>query len=557
MFREDIIKFGSANKMKKKSNFIVQGSILALAGILSRVIGIARRFPMEHIIGDMGNGYYSAAYELYAMMLIVSCYSLPLAVSKVVSSKIIRRQYKSAERVFQCAMIFAISSGGLLFFVCELVGDFLASRMMLEPMSAPALKVLGPALLIVAVMGVFRGYFQGLGNMMPTAVSQILEQIFVLAGSIVGAYFLFGYGEKVGALLHNENYGPAYGAAGASLGPVIGAVVGLLFLVFMYYLYKIKVKPTKKPNVVEKTDSYKQIFRLILITILPVLLSTTVYNISNIIDIRIYNDVMIQKGLGDIKAYNWGVYSGKYKVMVNVPIALANAMCSSIVPVLTGLMVREEFGQARAKVSQAIRFTMIVAIPSSVGLAVLARPIISMLFKGEIDMAVNLLHIGSVSVIFYTLSTLSNGVLQGINKMNIPVRNAAIALVVHVVFLYTTLQLGWGINTVVYSNILFAVIVCILNARAISKYLKYRQEYIRTFAIPLIASIIMGAVLALINLFLAKLLGNVITVFLGIILGVVVYFVSLIKLKGIQENDLKSMPGGRTVLTITKKFKLL
>ena len=223
--------------MKKKSNFIVQGSILALAGILSRVIGIARRFPMEHILGDTGNGYYSAAYELYAMMLIISCYSLPLAVSKVVSSKVIRRQYKSAERVFQCAMVFAVCSGGLLFLICEIFSNFLASRMMLEPMSAPALKVLGPALLIVAVMGVFRGYFQGLGNMMPTAVSQILEQIFVLIGSIVGAYFLFGYGEKVGAILHNENYGPAYGAAGASLGPVIGAFVGLLFLVFMYYLH--------------------------------------------------------------------------------------------------------------------------------------------------------------------------------------------------------------------------------------------------------------------------------------------------------------------------------
>ncbi len=543
--------------MKKRSNFIVQGSILALAGILSRVIGIARRFPMEHIIGDKGNGYYSAAYELYSMMLIISCYSLPLAVSKVVSAKLSKRQYKSAERAFQCAMIFAIGAGGLTFLLCELFSDFLAADFMLEPMSAPAIKILGPALLIVAVMGVFRGYFQGLGNMMPTAVSQILEQIFVLIGSIAGAYFLFEYGEKVGALLHNEDYAPAYGAAGASLGPVIGAAVGLVFLIFMFYLYKVKIKPAKKRDTVEKVDSYKQIFRLILITIFPVLLSTTVYNISNIIDIRIYNDVMIQKGLEDVKAYNWGVYSGKYKVMVNVPIALANAMCSSIVPVLTGLMVREEIGQAKAKISQAIRFTMIVAIPSAVGLTVLARPIISMLFKGEIDMAVDLLHIGSVSVIFYTLSTLTNGVLQGINKMNIPVRNAAIALVIHVVFLYTTLQLGWGINTVVYANILFAVIVCILNAMAISKYLKYRQEYIRTFAIPFIAALVMGAVLVVINLVFSKLIGNVLTVIFGILIGVVIYFVVLILLKGIQESDLKSMPGGRTILTVAKKFRLL
>ncbi len=94
---------------KKKSNFIVQGGILAMAGILSRIIGIARRFPMQHIFGDKGNGYYAAAYSVYSIMLIISCYSLPLAVSKAVSSKISKRQYKSAQRVFQCAMVFALT----------------------------------------------------------------------------------------------------------------------------------------------------------------------------------------------------------------------------------------------------------------------------------------------------------------------------------------------------------------------------------------------------------------------------------------------------------------
>lgn len=542
---------------KKKSNFIVQGSILAMAGVLSRIIGIARRFPMEHIIGDKGNGFYSSAYEVYSMMLIISCYSLPLAVSKVVSSKISKKQYESAEKAFRCAMVFAVVAGEITFLVCELFGDFLASDVMLEPMSAMALKVLGPALLIVSVMGVLRGYFQGLGTMVPTAVSQILEQIFVLIGSVVGAYYLFNYGSKVGELLHNEDYAPAYGAAGASIGPVLGSVVGFLFLFLVFAAYRKVNKKQSRKAVAEKSDSYGQIFRLIILTILPVLLSTTVYNISNVLDIRIYNSIMIQKGLEDVKAYNWGVYSGKYRVLVNVPIALANAMCSSIVPVLTKLIVREEYAQVKAKIGQGMRFTMLIAIPSAVGLAVLARPIISMLFRGEVDMAVEMLHIGSVSVIFYTMSTLTNGVLQGINKMKIPVRNAAISLIIHIVFLYATLQLGMGINAVVYANILFAIIVCILNAMAIRRYLRYKQELVRTFVIPGIAALVMGIVIGLINLLLAKILGNVITVFLGIILGVIVYFVALILLKGVDEHDLNSMPGGRKVLMIAKKFRLM
>lgn len=543
--------------MKKKSNFIVQGSILAIAGILSKILGMVRRIPMEHIIGDVGNGYYSAAYEVYSFMLIISCYSLPLAVSKVVSAKISKRQYKNAERAFQCAMIFATVTGGLGFVIVELFGDYIASKFMLEPMSAMALKVLGPAILMVAIMGVLRGYFQGLGTMMPTAISQIIEQIFVLIASIAGSYFLYQKGQKVGALLHNEDYAPSYGAAGASLGPVIGAFVGLLFLVFLFVMYRASIKNRVSKDVGGKADSYGQIFRLILLTILPVLLSTTVYNLSNIIDIRIYNDVMIQKGLEDVKAYNWGVYSGKYKVLINVPIALGNAMCSSIVPVLTGLVMRDEFRQAKEKINQALRFTMIVAIPSAVGLAVLARPIITVLFRGEIDLAVNLLQIGSISVVFYTMSTLTNGVLQGINRMRIPVIHACIALVIHVIFLYATLQMDMGIQAVVYANILFAVVVCILNWLAIRKYLKYKQELIKTFLIPTIASVIMGVIITIIYMTLRNVVGNLVILILGMAVGVIAYFVALILLKGIDEEDLKKMPGGRTVLTVAKKCKLL
>ncbi|MDE6917062.1 MAG: polysaccharide biosynthesis protein [Lachnospiraceae bacterium] len=541
---------------KKKSNFIVQGGILAMAGILSRIIGIARRFPMQHIFGDKGNGYYAAAYSVYSIMLIISCYSLPLAVSKAVSAKISKRQYKSAQRVFQCAMVFALLMGGVTFFVCEFLGDFLAEHVMEEPMGALALKVLGPALLTVSVMGVFRGYFQGLGTMMPTAVSQILEQIFVLIGSIAGTYVLYNYGEKVGALLHNEDFAPAYGAAGASIGPVLGSVIGLLFLAFVYSLYRRGTRKRSAHDANGRTDSYLHIFKLIILTIVPVLMSTTVYNISDVIDTKIFGSIMIQKGFGDVKTDIWGVYTGKYKVLVNVPIALANAMCASIVPVLTQLMVRREYGRAREKIGQAMRFTMVVAFPSAVGLTVLARPIVTLLFKGEVDMAVNMLHLGSVSVIFFAVSTLTNGVLQGINRMRIPVRNAAVALFIHVVFLCVTLEMGMGINAVIFANILFGAIVCVLNAMAIRKYLRYRQELVRTFIIPAIASVVMGIVIGVLSMVLSK-AGSMAIVSAGIGVGAIVYFVVLILLKGINERDLRSMPGGRKVLKIAKKFRLL
>lgn len=543
--------------MKKKNNLVLQGSILAIAGIIARLIGLLRRIPLTNIIGNTGNGYYSTAYEVYYIMLIISSYSLPLAVSKVVSARISKQQYKNAQKAFHCAMTFAIISGGVAFAAVEIFGDWIANQFVKEPMSAMSLKVLGPALLIVSIMGVLRGYFQGIGTMMPTAVSQIIEQIFVVIVSIAGAIVLFGRGEKIGALLHNEKYAPAYGAAGASLGPVVGAIVGLGFLMLIYMAYRPRMKYQIRKDVNSKEESYSSVFRIILLTIVPVLLSTTVYNISNIIDVRIYNQVMIEKGFADIKADLWGVYTGQYKVLINVPLALANAMCSSVVPVLTGLLVKSQLKDIEQKINQAMRFTMMITIPSAMGLTVLARPIITMLFPDKGDLGINLLQIGSISVVFLSMSTLTNGVLQGINKINVPVRNAVIALVLHVAALYLMLQMDMGIQGVVYSNILFAVIMCVLNALAIRKELHYHQEWVRTFVIPFISALIMGGVIIGLNKLLLNLVGNILSVVICITVGVVVYFVALIVLKGLTETDLKSMPGGRTLLTIAKKCKLM
>lgn len=550
--------------MKKKSSFILQGSVLALAGVLCRIIGIARRFPMQHIIGDIGNGYYSVAYEVYNIMLIISCYSLPLAISKVMSQKIANKEYKNANRVFKCSMVFAIISGGICFFIATVFGDELAV-LAGESMSAMAIKVLGPALLLVAIMGVFRGYFQGLGTMIPTAVSQIIEQILVVIATIIGAYYMYQYGEKVGAILHNENYAPAYGAAGASLGPVFGAVAGLIFLVIVFIAYHKTNKKQLAEDNSHEVESYGIIFKLIILTILPVLLSTTIYNISGIIDIKLYNTIMDAKGLSDVKASYLGVYSGKYRVLVNVPIALANAMCSSIVPVLVSLSRSENRKvEQRKKITQAMQFTMIIAIPSTIGLAVLARPIISLLFSGEIDLAVSMLHYGSISIIFYSMSTLTNGALQGINKMKIPVIHASIALGIHIVFLIACLEMNLGITAMVYANILFALIVCVLNSLSIRKYIGYRQELKKTFIIPLISSVIMGIIIFLISMifnnvfsFLGTKVCSLLIILVSLIVAVIVYFAGLILFKAVGEEELKKLPGGRTILKVAKKARLL
>lgn len=547
-----------AEKKSKTSNFIVQGGILAVAGIISRIIGFIYRIPLQNTIGDAGMGYYAGAFQIYSIMLIISSYSLPVAVSKLVAAKAAKGQYKNARRLFHGSLLFATLTGGATGVIVLFGADTLAGNIMSMPKSAIALRMLAPTLLIVALMGVVRGYFQGLGTMMPTAFSQLIEQIINAVISVVAGIYLFEYGGKVADILRDEEYQPAWGAAGGTLGTGAGALAGFIVLLIMFLIHKKRFNRNIRKDVGTKPESYSRIFSTLILTILPVILSTTIYNISDTIDQGIFNYVMDQKGLSSIKAEYWGIYSGKYRVLTNVPIALANALCSSMMPSLTGCMERGERKLARHKVALSTRFVMILTIPCAVGLAVLGKPIIEMMFKGDVDTAAFLLKLGSASVVFYSLSTLSNGVLQGIDRMRVPVRNAAIALVLHLGVLYLTIGvLDFKLTGVVISCMSFGLLMCILNWVSISKYLNYHQEIRRTFIIPIISSAVMGLAVWGIHAAFEKTMGQITSVCLAVVIGAVIYFVMLLVLKGVKESEIRSFPGGRIIAGIARVFHLL
>ena len=274
----------STNKQKQSSNYIVQGGILAGASILVRMIGLVYRIPVTRILGPVGNSYYSAAYEVYSMMLLISSFSLPLAVSKLVSARMAKGRARSADKLFRCTLVFALVSGGLAALLVFFGAGFFSEVVVSTPESRMALQVLAPTILIVALMGCLRGYFQGLGTMVPTAISQIIEQIINAGVSIGAAWYLFRYGQKLDALLSTETAAYAYGAAGSTLGTGMGALAGFLFLIFLTLVFRRVMKDRMRKDHHGTTESTGQILYLIVATILPVILSTAVYNLSGIID---------------------------------------------------------------------------------------------------------------------------------------------------------------------------------------------------------------------------------------------------------------------------------
>lgn len=484
---------------KKDSNFLVQGSILAAASIVSRIIGLLYRLPMTDIIGDTGNNYYSCAFEIYNIMLIISSYSLPLAVSKLVSARMAKGERTAAYQILKGALVFASIAGAVVALVVYFGAEFFTS-MLQTPLSIFALRILAPVLIVVAILGVLRGFFQGLGNMIPSAISQVIEQIVNAIVSIWAAYVLFQFGSKAGQVLGNpDKYAAAFGAAGGTLGTNLGAVSALLFMLFVFYAYmRVFKKKMKRERNVE-VDSFAYTMKILIITIIPVLLSSTIYNISGIIDQGLFKNIATMQGytVDEIDVW-WGVFSGKYKVLINVPISIASALAASSVPTLSASFASGDKESVNNQINAAIRFIMVIAMPCCVGLAVLAKPIFALLFPGTIsslDSATTMMWVGAIAVVFYSLSTLTNGLLQGIDQLKIPVKNAAIALVAHIILL-VVLMLFFRLNiyAVVIANAFFAFLVCVLNAIALQRHAGYKQEFQKTFVMPAISSAIMGVI---------------------------------------------------------------
>lgn len=548
---------------KKDSNFLVQGSILAAASIISRIIGLLYRLPMTDIIGDTGNNYYSCAFEIYNIMLIISSYSLPLAVSKLVSARMARGQRKQAYQVFKGALLFAIISGTIVAFIVFFGAEYFTA-MLQTPLSIFALRVLAPVLVVVAVLGVLRGFFQGLGNMIPSAISQVIEQIVNAIVSIWAAYVLFQYGSRIGEVLGNpEKYAAAFGAAGGTLGTNLGAVSALLFMLLVFYAYMRVFKKKMRRERNTEVDSFAYTMKILVITIIPVLLSTTIYNISGILDQGIFKNIATLQGYSsdEIDVW-WGVFSGKYKVLINVPISIASALAASSVPSLSAAYAEGKKDLVNSQINAAIRFIVVIAMPCCVGLAVLAKPIFSLLFPGTIatvDTATTMMWVGAIAVVFYSVSTLTNGLLQGVDRLKIPVKNAAIALVAHLILLVVLMMFfRMNIYAVVIANAFFACLVCMLNSRALYKHVGYRQEFYKTFVVPAISAGIMGLIAyGTYTLIFMLVKNNLFAIAFAIVLAALVYFVTLLLLQGLTEEEIRKFPKGHLLIKAAKKMKLL
>lgn len=535
---------------KANQNLLVQGSILAAASIIVRLIGLLYRVPMNNILGESGMGLYSLAYEIYNLGLILSSYSLPLAVSKMVSAKITLKEYKNVNRILICSLAFAAISGALMSGILFFGADLIAKYLFATPNMALPLRALAPTVLVFSIMGVIRGLFQGMGTMIPTSFSQIIEQIVHAVISVALPAFIVH-------TFANSPYVDSYAAAGGTFGTFMGALVSLLFLLFVFYLYRPTLRKQIRRDKSGKEDSYQDIFKLMIMTIIPIILSQTVYQLSGTVDGSIFSNIAKAAGMSTSEREAlWGIYSGYYRLLTNVPVAIASALGASAIPSIVASRVKGNEDAVQSQIRATIKFNMLIAIPAAAGMTFLAEPILAILFPAAGDLAVQCLTIGSIAIIFFSLSTVSSSILQGIDMMKHSVINSAISLGIHVVLIFILLKfLNLGVIGLVIGNVTFALVVCILNWISIGKALGYKQEVKTTFLLPAICSFIMGVGCYIIYKAMLFLTNIVIISFLvAFIMALVIYGTLLLLFHVLTEDEIKEMPLGTKMHRILQKL---
>jgi stage V sporulation protein B len=383
--------------------------------------------------------------------------------------------------------------------------------------------------------------------MMPTAISQIFEQIFNAVVSVGAAAILV-------------SQGPAYAAMGGTLGTCIGALASTVFLLIIYVLYRPQFMRRVHRDKYHDAMSYKEIYKVLSLTMAPMIISSVIYQISGIIDSSLYSNILTSLGYeSDLISSLYGIYSSKYKMLVNVPLALSTALGLAVVPGISTAMVRGDREEIHQKIGTTVKFCMIIAIPACVGLSVLGGPVMQLLFNDTSSLTVRLITIGTPYILFYSLSTVTIGALQGIDKMRTPIINSAIALGIHTVFIVILLRFcDMNIYSILYSNILFGFLMCVLNQMALRHFIGYRQEAKQTFVVPAAAAAVMGIVTWLVYKGVYFVIHiNAIATLVSIVIAVCVYAVALLRLGGLSEEELYAFPKGTMLVNILRRFHLI
>ena len=537
-------------RYKKTANsFMKNVVILICSQLLIKILGFIYKLVITNMegFGDTGLGYYSAGYQIYALLLTLSSIGIPSVISKLVAERMAIGDTKGAQRIFKIAFKFFGTIGFILSIGLFIGADFIATNILNVPDVAYVMRVLAPAIFFVAMSAVFRGYFSGQQDMKPTSVSQTLEQFLNCVLTITFVYACIG----------KDTY---IMAAAGNVSTTVAIIITFMYLLAYYKGNKIDTR--KSIESPERKKSNKQLLKIILGISIPITISSVISVISGVIDtatvsnciqISLQNANMAKEALEQAAMSATGILS-KVDTLVSFPLAINLAFSTALTPAISEALAKKDKQTASRRLSFSFFASLIIILPCSIGFITLAQPILNMIYPTASEGA-GVLKIASISMILTALSQTMTGGLYGVNKSKIPAIAAGLGAVMKFILnmiLISNPNIGiYGavISSFVYQVIVFIICYKVLN-RSVNMHIKFKTNILK----PLISVIGMGIIVYFGYEIMNTFLGNTISTVLSIILGAISYCVLILITKTLSKEDIMMIPYGNKIYTILQKL---
>lgn len=538
-------------------SLIKGASILAIAGIIAKIMGAVFRLPLINWIGDTGMANYSPAYYIYAFLVILATSGLPVAISKLVSESLAVGNHYQADKVFKLSSALMMAMGFVFFLILFIFAPQIA-ELMGNKDAALGMRAIAPSLLLVPLMAAFRGYFQGMQNMKPTAISQVAEQFFRTIVGLGAAFYLF-YVAGDNFIDGYDKY--ALGASGANLGATAGSIGGLLMILLIYGLANKKIRKKIAKSKHMGAANSKIILKKILVIAVPITIGAAIYPILNLIDSAlVMNRLMDGAGFShEVAKELYGQLSGFVGSLINFPQLLSQSVAVSLVPVIAAAHKLKNRKEMNDNVMLGLRMASIVGFPCAFGLIALSKPILLLLYPVQAESAANaasVLSIMSFGLLFLVVTLTITGILQGIGKPMIPVLNMIAGVFIKIILTWVLVGIpAINVNGAALGSVGAFIVTMILNFRYLTQKTGVSINKRLAFAKPFVAAFSMGVIVKVFYVLVIKVIPhNSIVTLLGVMVGVGVYAILIFKTGTIKKEELVFFPKGDKLLKIVNKF---
>lgn len=536
--------------MSKKQTFIAGVLIILISQFVIKILGFIYRVVITNIngFGDEGNSLYSTGFKVYLVLLAVSTTGIPAALAKLVSEKAALGDYKGAHRIFRVAF-FMFTAVGAVGAIILFAASKPISLWVKNPDADIVMYVLAPSVFFVAIAAVIRGYFQGLYDMRAQADSQIIDQLAKCVFTIALVYLFMMMGQNTRIM-----------AAGATMGTTLGTMASAAYLWWYYGRRKRELwKDIRSQSVVKALDPVKEIMKRLIKLAIPISLGSIILTIAGLVDLITVMDRLQASGVDYETAKDlFGILTGKGDVLVNFPLALNIAFATALVPAVAGAMALKDTKTASNRIAFSLKITMLIGLPASIGLSVLADPIIRTLFPNA-SAGGYLVEISALSIIFIALSQTLSGALQGLGRVIVPAVALILGAGAKLVLNYMLIpNPAFGIKGAAISSIVCYVIASSISLAAVFKRVKLNININDYLFKPVIASAAMGVAAVFMYRLIHGYIHSIsISTVTAISIAGAVYILMLLGVKALSRDEYKMLPYGDKISGALVKLNLL